>query len=593
MKKLIAKNIFIITILLFYLTANSQTNPEKIALSKQYVENNQYKEAKEFLQNLLKDDSENSEILSIYGFSLLKLGETDSAILYFEKSIKLNQNCALCYAGLAKFCYEENPEKANKYLEKATNIDPTIPFIYYVKGLIFRKNKEYDKAISEFSKALYFDNKNLDYLFERGGTYMLQNELHKAITDYQNILKIDILDSKTHYYLAYTFMMNNDLEKAETSIEDAIKADSTNAEYFNLLFSILYQKKEFYDAESALFKSLEINPDDFNVYINLGDLYFQANQYDAFCEAYQKALEKIPATDKAMISEIKTKTDKFCNKNSDAYFYLRSQGLFSEGKYNESIEMANRGLKINKQSSILYNLKSSAFIAQNKFVEAEIETNNSLLNTNNLEKEINLYQAVQLTPEQIVSMKNSYIARIYFQKAIIQLVKQDYDNSLQSLNTGYELATKEKTFPGIEFFHILKSINYIAMGNIKTAETSINAAHKSNPKNPICSLFTAYYLLFSACEYVPVNLQFEYNEDIKVPRIILPTLSIKVEQKSNLQDAILLCDRLIQRYPKNPYSYLIKAKAMQLLDVLNYQEIAKEAEELGVKDVYKELNIKK
>lgn len=587
-KKIIASFAFLFIAYFCY----SQNITEILNKAKTSIEKKDYYEANLLLSDIVEKDSTNTEILNNYAFCLMKLNNNKDAELYFNKSLAINDNCAFCYAALAKIYYEFDIKKAEEYLSKAEKINVSESLIYYVKALIKRKNKDSNAAISEFSRAIYFSPKEIDYLFERANTYLQIGKADEAINDYNTILNINNSNSIVLYYLSYTYLQKKDLKNAEIFINKAIELDTTVADYYNLKFSILYNKNDLYNAEDALLKSMEINPKDINVYINLGDLYFQTGKYDSFCTAYNYALSIMNDEEKKQHQDIAEKVNKYCDESSLSYYFMRSQADFLSQNYEKSLEYAIKGLNISNKNSLLYNQKSSSLLAQKKYLEAEIETNNSINYQNNLGEEIKEFYAIELTPEQIAQITNSYKVKYQLQKAILETIRKEYDKSLTSINLALELASKEKVFPGLEYIHLAASINYLALGNNTLALQSLNTAQKINPRNPVSVLFSAYYLLLSSCSYNQNEVKYDYVEDLKLARIVFPTLTLKAEYKSNLQDAILICDKLIEKYPNNPFTYLIKAKASELLGIPDYCTEAKKGKEKGLSNIYEELGIK-
>lgn len=587
------KKIFLFTnLLVFIYIGYSQNDTNLISRATDLIKERDFFEANTILAKIIEKDSLNIDIIKKYAYTFLKLNKNQNAEEYFNKALTIDENCSFCYAALAKIFYEYDIIQAENYLANAEKFDNTESYIYYVKALIKRGSKEYENAITEFGRALYFYPKNIDYLYERANTYLIIQKNQDAIKDFNSILEIDANNPTILYYLAYTYLLNSDLNNALKSINEAIKIDSLVADYYNLKFSILYNKKDIYNAEDALLKSMEVNPNDFNVYINLGDIYFQTGKYDAFCTSYNYALKIMSDVEKKQYPEISEKTKKYCDENSLGYYFMRSQADFLSQNYDKALEYVNNALKINNKNSLLHNQKSSVLLAKKKYAEAELETDSSILYQNTLDKEIKEFYAIELSPEQIISVKNSYMAKYQLQKAILQTIKKEYDNSLSSINIALDIASREKSFPGIEYIHLAAAINYLALSNNNLAIKSINLAQEINPLNPITTLYSAYYLLLSACNYNQDKVEYDYIEDIKLARIIFPELTLKKELKTNLQEAILLCNKLIEKYPNNPYLYLIKSKASELLSIPDYCSIAKIGEEKGLINIFEELKIK-
>jgi tetratricopeptide (TPR) repeat protein len=59
------------------------------------------------------------------------------------------------------------------------------------KGVEFYNNKEYDKAIIEFNKAIIQNSNNADAYNYRGMANFAKNNIRRAIADYEEALRIN------------------------------------------------------------------------------------------------------------------------------------------------------------------------------------------------------------------------------------------------------------------------------------------------------------------------------------------------------------------------------------------------------------------
>ncbi len=80
-----------------------------------------------------------------------------------------------------------------------------------------------------------------------------------------------------------------------------------NSLYKHHLGFALFEIKRYNEAVIELKKCIRLNPDDVDVYFNLGNIYEKLNEYINAAEAYEKYLSLIPDSDKKQ--EIKNKID--------------------------------------------------------------------------------------------------------------------------------------------------------------------------------------------------------------------------------------------------------------------------------------------
>ncbi len=91
------------------------------------LQNQDYQEAKQKLDSLLKKSPEHLQAKQKLGYCHLKLGRTDQAITIFKEILdsKPRDNFALLYMGLA-LCHEKRLEEAISYWREYFNIDQPI-----------------------------------------------------------------------------------------------------------------------------------------------------------------------------------------------------------------------------------------------------------------------------------------------------------------------------------------------------------------------------------------------------------------------------------------------------------------------------------
>jgi len=123
----------------------------------------------------------------------------------------------------------------------------------------YRKG-EYDRAISNYNKALEIDPRNDAVYLNRGNAYARKGQYDQAISDYGKALEIDPKKEAVYFFRG-------------------------NANF---------NKKEYDQAISDYSKALEINPRHALVYFNRGVAHGKKGQYDQAISDYNKALEIDP-----------------------------------------------------------------------------------------------------------------------------------------------------------------------------------------------------------------------------------------------------------------------------------------------------------
>ena len=109
-------------------------------------------------------------------------------------------------------------------LDKAIDIDETLPEVYYYKALALENSwKNYPGALEFYSKAIQLDPCNSAYWTDRALLYKdFLKEYQKCIEDFDQALKY----KQSGYYLsqqAHAYTLLGDLEKAQQFLEQGLK----------------------------------------------------------------------------------------------------------------------------------------------------------------------------------------------------------------------------------------------------------------------------------------------------------------------------------------------------------------------------------
>lgn len=127
------------------------------------------------LENRLKDNPSNFEILASLGNSYYDMGTPTMAIQYYERALKINPNNPGIIVDLGAM-YRQNGEadKAIAMFRKAIELDSQLPQAYFNLGMVLRMEKEDPKGAAQaWKKYLELDPNSQAKEF-------LQGEISKA-----------------------------------------------------------------------------------------------------------------------------------------------------------------------------------------------------------------------------------------------------------------------------------------------------------------------------------------------------------------------------------------------------------------------------
>ena len=98
---------------------------------------------------------------------------------------------------------------------------------YVLRGDWYSESENYEKAISEYNRAIEIDPQYADAYIGRGGVYQVKGELDKALADYDKAISINPNDGDA-YLVRGGFLM--DIGENQRAISDLERASELGNE---------------------------------------------------------------------------------------------------------------------------------------------------------------------------------------------------------------------------------------------------------------------------------------------------------------------------------------------------------------------------
>ncbi|MBS4169747.1 tetratricopeptide repeat protein [Neochlamydia sp. AcF95] len=184
----------------------------------------QYKEAKDYYSQALKENPENVGVLNALGMICYDQGELDEAIKYVERARAIDERCSDTpylnivrdYNNLGTIAHSQrNLEDAIKYfnqaIEKITDKKhPTLAMLYNNLGQIYQVQWHLGKAAECVKHAIHIDGKNFltlaTYYNNLGKIYLDKNKLNKATKYVNHALTLNQgLFSENHFRIGINY----------------------------------------------------------------------------------------------------------------------------------------------------------------------------------------------------------------------------------------------------------------------------------------------------------------------------------------------------------------------------------------------------
>ncbi|MGM0369611.1 MAG: tetratricopeptide repeat protein [Bacillota bacterium] len=198
--------------------------------------------------------------------------------------------------------------------------------LYLELSDLYKENGDIEKAISSLEEAIMIEDK-IKYRKSLAEIYREQGDYDNALGEINAGLQLNYDDAELHYLLGEIQLQLGNTDQARQYLEKAVSYDSGNKNYLEQLFwvykNLANKSDDIYmleRAERTINKLIEIDSDNKDYWIYLGDIYFEAGKTIKAADAYNQAVELAPKNNWAYI--------KLANYHQQINNYEKAEELY-------------------------------------------------------------------------------------------------------------------------------------------------------------------------------------------------------------------------------------------------------------------------
>lgn len=242
----------------------------------------------------------------------------------------------------------ENPNDYKNYLDRAR---------YYGDRM------EYPQAYQDISRAIEVDSTKGEIYLYKGSLLFKQNKINEAYTEYETCLRQEAANSDCLLRKAEIDIILGNYNYARDHINEALKQNEYNAEAYYVRGRMYKAMKDTTLAASSYKTAIEVDPNYYYAYIEVGLLY--ANQKsDLAKEYYNSAIELKPRSVEAWYNKA---------------MFLQETGSNSQSRYREAFSCYDTILKIDGRYSPAYFNKGYIYLEYlQKYDSAAVNFTNAI-----------------------------------------------------------------------------------------------------------------------------------------------------------------------------------------------------------------------
>jgi Flp pilus assembly protein TadD len=186
-----------------------------------------------------------------------------------------------------------NKDKALSQTHKALQINEASPDILSLAGSVFMNYDMLDEAEHVLIQAVELDSANVLNLLNLGFLYHELEEWEKAERVYVKArteapAEIQVLNNYAYMLAEAGYNLDLALEMVDTALGEA----PDNASYLDTKGWIHFKLNQFEESEVYLLKAHEIDSENYEILLHLGELYYMMGQQEKADNFWKKALEK-------------------------------------------------------------------------------------------------------------------------------------------------------------------------------------------------------------------------------------------------------------------------------------------------------------
>lgn len=253
------------------------TFPDTFQLALQKHMDGQVQEADSLFSQILLEDPNHAETHYFKGLSAYQQQNYTVAIGFLNRAIELKSHIPVFYNGLGNAYYLAGElEEAKVAYEKALELDPRNSEVLNNLGSLMHKLEKYPEALLHFTNSLEINPYVADVYLNMANTLKEMELYSEAVTQCFRAVHFRPEYAEAYFNIGYLFQKLYD-DKAENP-----------EKYVNDPHNYLEQ------AVSNYVMGLELHPDDWEAYYNLGNAFKLDNQQNEALLCYNKCLELNP-----------------------------------------------------------------------------------------------------------------------------------------------------------------------------------------------------------------------------------------------------------------------------------------------------------
>lgn len=314
---------------------------------------------------------------------IAKAGKDYKAAEYnYKKVLEIDSTYAWAYNNLANvYVLTKRKDDALRNYAKAIQYDSGYHVAVNNLAIQYENMEDYDQAFKLYHKAKSIEPYYTNSYFGIGNIHYNKANYDSAIMYYYYCTLLDTNYAKAYYWLGKAYEQNGDKESAALHFYKAATHDTTYGEPWNALGNMAYNKQEYTEAAIFYLAAVGCDTTDKIFWTNLGKAYQYSDSTDLAMKIFRKVINHKDATystpyiqignifyDREQYDSAKAyylKALKYDSLETTAYYNL---GLVNDmqKKFDQSISCYRKAIRLDSTYAKAYSSLGDVFINTDK-----------------------------------------------------------------------------------------------------------------------------------------------------------------------------------------------------------------------------------
>jgi len=263
-----------------------------------------YKQAEDIYKKLLRQNSNDINVLYYYGLLSVQLKKYDQAIDLLKKGLELNPADNIVkdiYLVIGEIYLGLNDiNTAKNYYKEALISDSYDLIANYNLGNIYLQLNQPDDAIEHYNRALVNKTDEVDIYKKLIGACSIKENIDGIINYYQKLIELQPNNPQNYFNIGVYLNKKNDISNAYKAYLNAIYLKPDMIEAHINLGNIYHRIRDFQKEKETFLKVLELNKNYIEAYLYLAGAYVETGDVQNSIDICQKGLEVSPGNDSLM-----------------------------------------------------------------------------------------------------------------------------------------------------------------------------------------------------------------------------------------------------------------------------------------------------